>query len=560
MLDIISRLKNILKEDEVRTIVSVSGKYGRSELKAYDSGIAIVESALAIEPGSLVGIHERGRVDPIGFVVDVKVERLSRKLVLHASVAKGDIPDSFEMAEAEFLYSLRERMRILDRAEQIISRFRFVPTEKVKTESLEQPHLSLDEYELKAVEASLSLEDGEMLLVMGPPGTGKTQFIAEAARILAKKEKVFVTSQTHQAVDNMFERLPPSCSDYALRIGSHLKISDEARRFSPEHKYLENVPENTNDNDLAKEYVRRFEKIKLAQKDILTKNSFLVGATVTKSITDPLKEKQFDIVFIDEAHNLCFSSALLALDRTKKAVIVGDYWQLPPIYKSCNKLNDRVKFSTFNLFYDRMGKETQNLVWLQHHYRCNEKIIAFSSKYVYARPIRTIDKYRNQKLQLTSFAYSWLDPDKPIVFLDIESKEEINEKKSRFNIKEAHLVSWVSGRILEAGVKPKEVIVLTPFKAQVDKIREELKGLNNLMVKTVHRYVGGERDVVVFSVAATYPSSLGFIDKRMINVFVTRAKKKLIVIGSSQAIANSENSQLQNLYEYIQSEGLVLRL
>ena len=82
--------------------------------------------------------------------------------------------------------------------------------------------------------------------------------------------------------------------------------------------------------------------------------------------------------------------------------------------------------------------------------------------------------------------------------------------------------------------------------------------MKNITVRTVHRYVGGEKDVIVFSVAATDPWSLTFIDKRLINVTVTRAKKKLIIVASRKALSNE--SELTKLHQYIQTKGLIVKL
>ena len=564
MKSIIERLKEVLLEEKERMESRASRKFGSSELKALESGVAVVDSELSVEPGSLVGKRAgRGEIEPIGFVVDskprnkLKHKKLNRYII--RTLEPDDIPRSFEMAEAEFLYSLEKRIEILEMYEEIIGKF--APAVKVRRGFIDQSQLirNLDEYELEAVEASLSLEKGEVLIVMGPPGTGKTQFITEAARLLGRKERVFVTSQVHQAIDNMFERLPPI--DYALRIGSHRKVSEGAKRFSLEYKYLTTIPEIPNEAELAREYAERFKTIANKQREILSNKSFLVGATATKSITEPLKEMEFDTVFIDEAHNLCISTALLVLSRAKKAVIVGDYWQLPPIYASINmNLNERAKFSTFSFFNRLMNVKMTEMIWLRNHYRSNEKIIGYSAKYVYNGRIKTSGKCKYEKLDLPYPEFSWLNPDEPVIFFETDGEGEIDEKKSTFNAKEAQIVSWIAKNIINAGIRSKDLAILTPFNAQTRKIKEELRdeGLKNITVRTVHRYVGGEKDVIIFSTAATDPWSLTFIDKRLINVTVTRAKKKLIIVASRKALSNE--SELTKLHQYIQTKGLIVKL
>ena len=429
MESIIERLREVLLEEKEQMESRVSWKFGWSELKALESGIAIVDSKLSVEPGSLVGKRVGYKeTEPIGFVVDSKQHnQFSTRYVIRTLESDG-IPESFEMAEAEFLYSLEKRIEVLERYKDVVGKF--VPAEKTRRGFIDRSQIirDLDEYELEAVEASLSLEDGEILMVMGPPGTGKTQFITEAARLLGKRERVFVTSQVHQAIDNMFERLPPI--DYALRIGSHRKISEGAKKFSLEYRHLTNIPEILDETELAKEYAEKFKTIAHEQREILSRRSFLVGATATKSITEPLKEKEFDTVFIDEAHNLCISTALLVLSRARKAVIVGDYWQLPPIYTSINmNLNERAEFSTFSFFNRLMDMKMTDIIWLRNHYRSNEKIIGYSAEYVYNGRIKTSEKCKYEKLNLPYHEFSWLNPDEPVIFFEADGTGETDAKK-----------------------------------------------------------------------------------------------------------------------------------
>ena len=148
--------------------------------------------------------------------------------------------------------------------------------------------------------------------------------------------------------------------------------------------------------------------------------------------------------------------------------------------------------------------------------------------------------------------YYWLDPNKVIVFFNVEGIERIDSRKSRFNRKEAKAIISIIKIMLKHKVNPREIVVLSPFNAQSKMIMEGLRneGIYDVNVKTVHRYVGGERDIVIFSITGTSRSSLDFIDERLTNVFVTRAKKKLIVVGSSDAIMY--NQMLRKLYHYIE--------
>jgi len=123
MKSVIERLKEVLLEEKVRMESRVSRKFARSELKALKSGVAIVDSELSVEPGSLVGKRAGwGEIEPIGFVVDsIQHNKLNRYII--RTLEPDGVPRSFEMAEAEFLYSLEKRIEILEMYEEIIGKF-----------------------------------------------------------------------------------------------------------------------------------------------------------------------------------------------------------------------------------------------------------------------------------------------------------------------------------------------------------------------------------------------------------------------------------------------------
>ncbi|RLI75722.1 hypothetical protein DRP04_13250 [Archaeoglobales archaeon] len=556
------KLRNILKDEVERIERTAKKDRAPAYVESQTSDVAIIKTDMPFSPGDLVGIWEsEDYVKPIGFIVkkiEGKFGEIAYVLNTH-SIGGYTIPERFYICKADYLYLLRRRIDVLGRAEEILSKFEFVePKEYWNFEHSQE----LDEYEKRAAGSSLSLNDGELLLVMGPPGTGKTQFISVASMILGEKKKVFVTSHSHQAVDNVFERLPDI--DYALRIGPITKVSEKVKRFSPEHRYLEGIPENLSYDELAEIYSEAFKNIRRVQDNILYRDNFLVGATAAKSITNPLRGKRFDTVFVDEAHNLCISTALLVLERARKAVVTGDIWQVPPVYTYVSPV-ERPKYGTFNILYELLKNEMKELLWLKNHYRSNERIISFSSKFVYDNNINVSEKCKNEKLRINNVRYRWLDPEEPLIFVHINGEEEIDDKRSRFNDREAKAVAWIVCELIRAGVKEEDIVVLTPFGSQVKKIEDTLREeiinrglpLKIVDVKTVHSYLGGERDVVVFSVTATYSTSLDFIDKRMINVVVTRAKKKLIVVGNRRKIVDCQDKPIFELYRYIAQNGIL---
>lgn len=126
--------------------------------------------------------------------------------------------------------------------------------------------------------------------------------------------------------------------DYAVRVGHISRVSEKARKFSPENRYLDRIPENLSFDDLVEEYSSALRKIGNEYIETFSKPNFLAGSTALKTITYPLSNQKFNYTFIDESHNLCLSTALLVLSRSERAVLTGDPWQIPPVYTTASPL------------------------------------------------------------------------------------------------------------------------------------------------------------------------------------------------------------------------------
>ncbi|WP_456469586.1 DEAD/DEAH box helicase [Archaeoglobus sp.] len=321
----------------------------------------------------------------------------------------------------------------------------------------------------------------------------------------------------------------------------------------PENSHL-SIPENLSFDDLIEEYSSAFRKIGNEYVEIFSKSNFLAGSTALKTITYPLSNQKFNSTFIDESHNLCLSTALLVLSRSERAVLTGDPWQIPPIYTTGISLKERSNFGIFNVFYEMAEKEMKEILWLRYNYRSNPKIVEFSSNFIYGG--RIIPRPQgNYKLEIRNVTYDWMNPEKEMVFVHRDGVKE-----NRSNEDEAKTVAWIVKELIKAEVNPGDIAVLTPYKNQVEKIKDELinRGLrkDEVEVKTVHGYLGAEKDVIVFSIVDT--SYFGFIDRRMINVAVTRAKKKFITVGNYNKILEHEGEPIYLLLDFIIRNGLVV--
>jgi len=199
-------------------------------------------------------------------------------------------------------------------------------------------------------------------------------------------------------------------------------------------------------------------------------------------------------------------------------------------------------------------KEMKEIMWLRYNYRSAPKIVEFSSDFIYGGKI--IPKPQGDwRLEIDDVAYEWMDPEKEMVFVHRDGVKE-----GRSNEEEAKAVAWIVKELIKAGVNPWDIAVLTPYRNQVEMIKNELidRGLrkDEVDVKTVHGYLGAEKDVVIFSIVDTY--YFGFIDRRMVNVAVTRAKKKFIAVGNYIKILEHKGKPVYNLLDFIMRNGLLV--
>lgn len=452
----------------------------------------------------------------------------------------------------------------------------------------------LDDTQIRAVEAILGLEDSRHLLIIGPPGTGKTRVIAKAAYELAKRgEKVLITSHTNRAVDNAIGLLP---LDYALRVGRPEKVSQDTRKYLLSGKAREvlypqldgiekeisslrasirnlywSKEEWYNIGDVKKyqEVKNRLQQLKNQLKERcdernemlrreserLVKEAKIIGSTLIKSHLPPLQSIIFDTVLIDECSQASISLALLGLVKAKKWVLIGDDKQLLPIFQTI-KIEDREtprKLSAFCYMLDRYGREkTMMLRW---HYRSNSEIIGFSQKYVYNGEIEPVEACRGIKLGIKNVTNDlmFLNPNIPTVFLDVKGRESICGDGSRVNEDEVSAAIKIILALKKLGVKSEDIGVITPYRAQRNRIAECLKD-ESIEVNTVDSFQGREKDVIIFSVTST--ENLSFVDDlNRLNVAFTRARKKLIVLGNAESIQRYKDSLLSKFVDYVKERG-----
>lgn len=458
----------------------------------------------------------------------------------------------------------------------------------------------LDDSQIKAIESALALEDNELLLIVGPPGSGKTRVIAKMAyEFMMKGKRVLIASHTNRAVDNAVELLPidhtlrvgrpekvlvsirPYLLSYKIReyLGDRLRlIEDNLKRLAEIHRKLLNdlkiVKVRKNIYELStlrkaladtkrimSEHIKeRAHLVKHVANELALKIS-IVGSTLIKSQLYPLKDKIFDVIIIDEASQASLTLALLAMVKGKKWIVVGDHKQLPPIFRS---VEDFLILEELSAFMRLIKNYPHRHLWLEVNYRSHCEIVEFLSRYVYEGKIRPCIECRERILRLWKTpSIDALNPEKPIVFVHVEGKSKWDTKlRSVYNIDEAKAVVKLIRELVNCGVDPRNIGVISPYRAQVRLMKEELSniGLSNIEVSTVDAFQGREKDVIIFMVTTT--GDLKFAsEQHRLNVALSRARKKLIVVGNRKTIENaSTDTLLSHLLGYCYKLGRIYTL
>ncbi|MEM0303118.1 MAG: AAA domain-containing protein [Archaeoglobaceae archaeon] len=500
-----------------------------AEVLARKGEIAIIFSSGSIPTGSVVAWLEN-EIIPFGWVIDVR--RTKKGYIL--AVKEFESLEGERLIEAENLLGIALRKEIVSRMDEILDFKYWSGAKKVL------PPEWLDKWQKECFSASCSLEEGEILLVIGPPGTGKTTFIVESAKKLSREERVWITSNTNIAVDNVLEKL-----EKALRIGHPSKLTEDVKRHSVEAKILSGITFGDYE-ELATRIHNAYREIAKIQEEMLNTGRIAVGSTILKGAMSIIRNYEFDTVFIDEASNTCISLALLALERAKKAVIVGDPYQLPPVYEI--NVPNAVRFSAFNYLYELYGKS----LWLRRHYRCNADIIAFSAKEIYGN-LEIDSRCLDVKIPKVETSIPELgDPERPVLFIDCDGEEK-KVGRSKINELEAELACQICDELVEV-IGEEEIGIITPYLKQKELIKSILNDFGvNCEVATVHSYQGREKEVIIYSITAT--QNLFFAsDKKIFNVALTRARGKFIAIGNSKSIKN-KNFLLSKFLDYAKQKG-----
>jgi len=398
----------------------------------------------------------------------------------------------------------------------------------------------------------------DVAIVHGPPGTGKTTTLVEAIReTLMRESQVLVCAQSNMAIDWISEKLVDRGIN-VLRLGNPTKVNDKMLSFTYERRF-ESHPDYTQLWAIRKairelrshrkrgddKFHQKLESLKSRATELeirinsdLFSEARVIASTLVGSSSRLLDGQKFGTLFIDEAAQALEAACWIPLRRVTRVIFAGDHCQLPPTVKSIAALKAGLGKTLMERLVE-LHPEVVTLLRMQ--YRMNDEIMRFSSNYFYDGKVESAPEVKYRSI---------LDLDIPIEWLDtstLDSKEQfVGESFGRINKAEAELTLDTlqqyflrigKQRILDEHI---DVGIISPYRAQVQYLRrllmkrESFKPFRRyISVNTVDGFQGQERDVIVISlVRSNDEGQIGFLrDLRRMNVAITRARMKLIILG-----------------------------
>ncbi|AEF95732.1 IGHMBP2 family helicase [Methanotorris igneus] len=452
---------------------------------------------------------------------------------------------------------------------------------------------NLNESQKNAVINALRAKD--LYLIHGPPGTGKTRTITEVIiQECMRKNKVLATADSNIAADNILSNL----SKYTkyiniVRIGHPTRISKEliehslfykvekhekykaikkikeemSKLMDERDKYKKPIPKwrrGMSDEEIVifsklnkdvrgvprdvlksmAKWIKTNEKIKKLRekmkkieeeiiKEIIRKADVVI-ATNSMAGCDFLEGFEFDVCVIDEGSQSMEPSALIPIVKSKKLIMAGDHKQLPPTVLSEDEELKKTLFERLIKTYPKFSSI------LKIQYRMNEKIMEFPNKAFYDNKLKAHDSVKSQTILDLIKGVEIDEEDKyiineePVVFIDVKGKEKRDkDSTSYYNEEEAKVVAKLVETFKKYNIP---VSVITPYDAQVKLISNLCEDIE---VSTVDGFQGKENEVIIISFVRT--EKFGFLeDLRRLNVAITRAKRKLVIVGCKELLSQNE--------------------
>ena len=440
-----------------------------------------------------------------------------------------------------------------------------------QTETSRVAATRLNKSQQAAVEKILAAN--ELAIVHGPPGTGKTTTLVQAIKALLQQERqrILVVAPSNAAVDLLSEKLSDEGMN-VVRVGNPARVNERQMGLTLDSKIAAHnsakeirrlKKQAAEYRDLAQKYKRNFGAAEREQRkalfaearniskevekteqyiveDILSRAD-VITATLVGAAHYTVRHLRYNTVVIDEAGQALEPACWIPILKAKKLVMAGDHQQLPPTIKS----DAAAKELSITLMEKAVALHPEAVVVLQEQYRMNEVIAGFSSKEFYGNKLKAAASVAQWKL---------FPADRPLLFIDTAGcgYEEVLEGTGISNPEEAAFLLEQVGRYVQELKKLHAVeafpslAVISPYRHQVEVLKEGvladafLQEIGPaLSVNTIDSFQGQERDAVFISLTrSNVDNTIGFLaEVRRMNVAMTRARKKLVVIGDSATLS-----------------------
>jgi len=420
------------------------------------------------------------------------------------------------------------------------------------------------------------LSANELAIVHGPPGTGKTTTLVQAIRALAARDhkQILVVAPSNTAVDLLSEKLADEGLN-VLRVGNPARVSERLMSLTLDSKMTEH---NSNKEikklkkrarefrDMAHKYKRSFGKAEREQrkalfdearnilKEVERTEQFIVDDLITKAqvITATLvganhytvRSLRYETVVIDEAGQALEPACWIPILKAQRVILAGDHCQLPPTVKSDEAMRGGLGTT---LLEKNVAQHPEAVILLEEQYRMHTTIMGYSSDVFYEGRL---------KAHPSVAAHSLFEGDGALAFIDTagcgyDEKQEgaglSNPEEAAFLIKHAtQVVTDLSTRFSDEAFPT--IAIISPYRNQVHLLQDLLQHsailrryAGKISVNTIDSFQGQERDIVYIGMTrSNADSKIGFLsDVRRMNVAMTRARKKLVVIGDSGTLSRS---------------------
>ncbi len=432
------------------------------------------------------------------------------------------------------------------------------------------PSPILNDSQNQAVKNILQAQD--VAIIHGPPGTGKTTTLVQAIKqLIAQGEKqILVCAGSNSAVDFLTEKLVEQGVN-TLRIGNLARIDEQIWEHTIEGKFMKlqeskeirNLKRQAHEyKSMANKYKRTFTKEDADQRkrlryeaqqlikeavvleeyciDKIVGHAQVITCTLVGAVNKKITDKTFNTVIIDEAAQCLEPACWIPITKAQRVILAGDPYQLPPTVKS----TEAQKAGLHITLLEKCIQRLPSINLLDTQYRMHETIMGFSNQWFYNNQLKAADAVRYHALQC--------DDNAALTFIDTAGcgfEEKLSEESfSYYNANEWELIQKHLNNfyLYYKDTYIPTIAIISPYREQVEYMREFIDPafLDNgsITINTIDSFQGQERDIVYLSlVRSNEKQEIGFLmDYRRMNVAMTRAKKKLIIIGDSATLGNNK--------------------